>query len=288
MLAILGLCTQLLAIALWLGVKAWTGFDIANFWVNLILPIGAGLLGLVAGFGFCFARHIDAPAGGAMLATMIGFSTVGAIFMQFASYWIADMGGVPLREVYSFTDYLQMTNGNAAMRMGMHESASVIEIGAFGYVLTFAEMASYVVGSLWAYVSLGSQPYCADCARYLRHVESGRLPFSTLDAFKAYAAQLPGNGWSRLEVHRAACPPYNPLPQHEGLTTLIATLRACPGCHENLLSEHVLYVGAEGPGSIAAFAREFSWSAIPRRTPPIQPGAAVTAQPRGFGRKIQR
>jgi hypothetical protein len=284
MLALLGLSTQLLVIALWLALKAWTGFDLANFWVNLVIPIGALGMGFVAGIGFCFARHIDAPAGGAMLLTMIGFSTAGAFFMQYASYWIADTNGVPLRDLSSFADYLRMTNANAAIRMGSHESASVLEVGRMGYVLTLGEMASYVSASLWPLSALSAAPYCRDCARYLRDLENRRLPFPTLDAFKDYAAQLPQSGHARLGIHRASCPPVTPLSQHQGLTTLVATLRACPGCHDHQLTERVSYIGAEGPGSIDAFSRDFSWSGVPQQSPVASPVPSAP-QPRGFGRR---
>jgi hypothetical protein len=257
MLALVGVSSQLAAILLWLAIKTSTGFDIANFWLNFIIPFGVLMLGLVAGSGFLAARYLDAPAGRAMLVAMLGFSAAGALFIQFAGYWVADLGGMPAREIFSLGEYLQFANGNASMHL--NDFDRTVELGNLGYLMTFVEMATYVASSLIVYFAIRKFPYCEPCARYLRTVRTEKPKFRSIDDFIDYAEPLPQDGWLRMQSHLRYRSDYGPFISKPGMTTLFANHLSCPSCDAEQLIETVTCVGKDGPIAIEQFRREYAW-----------------------------
>jgi hypothetical protein len=159
----------LLTSAATLAVVDWLadhGIQAMGFFVNLIIPAGAILVGLCSGAGYAIGSRLMNVRVAKGLLVAIALTTFADYL---ANHYMAYLGlrqrMGQLGEVFSFWDYFrEMAEG---MSFKSNHGGSASELGKFGYFFLALEAAGFVLGSLVPLLILKAQVYCPDCQRYL-------------------------------------------------------------------------------------------------------------------------
>ncbi|HEX7693971.1 MAG TPA: hypothetical protein VF409_05750 [Sphingomonas sp.] len=282
-----GITTQMLAVMIWyVGIRVFHG-DILKLWVNLILPLGALVLGIVGGFGFYIAGRIakhHSTSGLRWAAVAIALATVFAI--RFLGYWMLEVDGIPVHRLVGFIPYVQATLGHAKMSFSHGlQSIGAVDVGVLGYVLEAAEWLTYAAMSYCFAAKLPQAVHCERCNHYMHESLWGSVRIDQQRRFEEFYRDLPADPAARLVALRAAeSQVATPI---GGALDLRYRLVECPTCSAAALAESgKVYTGRY-------WARTSALSRIgrfdrARHTPAPSPGpVAEPAAPgvRTFGRR---
>ena len=188
-----GIATQLFAVLCWYAFHRLFAVDVLKLWVNLILPLGALVLGIVGGWGFYLAgRRAKQPSTPnlALIAVFIAVAT--SVLIRFLGYWTAEYEGMPLHRSMDFVAYLRATLGHARIDFshGRGESA-VVHVGALGYLMELFQMAAYVIASYGFAAKLPSAIWCERCQGHMHESLSDELRYDDPRVFEERYRSLP-------------------------------------------------------------------------------------------------
>jgi hypothetical protein len=279
-----GIVTHAVAILCWYGAWRIYQVDMLKFWVNLILPFGALILGFVGAAGFLlFGRLVKQPATGELRWIAVAIAVAAAFAMRFLGYWNIEFDGVPLHDQIGFLPYLQATLGHTRMDFS-HASHALgsIEIGPIGYLMEAIQTGVYAATS---YAVVGLLPLavrCDRCRGAMDEILSGKVRMEEHRAFEDYYANLPAHPVARLPALEAT-----ESQAHGGTTGAIVLhyrLAECPSCSAAALAESgKIFTGQywttlKPLNLISRFDRT--------RAAPPPPAPPVIAPARTFGRRI--
>ncbi len=258
-----GLVTTALALAL----SGWTTevfqTSVLLFTVGYVVPIGAYLVGVVAGTGFAVVSWLR----GARITVATMWAIAGVAALAFVASQVVDY-------------YVQLAHGGAMPTLGAWfdqstRSISFVDedgqsatgpVGFWGYAVMLGVLAGFVVGTLTAPAVVRAKRYCAACSTYMRSTHVGTLPASvtgrmmlgkSAETKAAYEAEQQEAREQGIAVHdhlfalaqgadpgafaetarlvSAGTKPATKLP-----TRLQVDLTACPSCRAGVLTSQTV------------------------------------------------
>jgi hypothetical protein len=251
----LGLASQLVAIAIWYGLREYLDFDPMLFWFFFVLPVGAFCLGLLGSAGFFLAKKLNVPAGMPLAVTIVLTGLIAAGGMQYLAYATSSAS-----DIMNFGDYLQFAHGDTTM--STDRGGGTIELGSFGYLMAAGASLAYALAGLVIYFQLRETAYCDDCGQYHEERSKDKLHFPTLDALHSFRAHLAPNPEERVRQLHAAQHEHATAIKGKGATTLIAKYSHCTSCGAEHLVETVAVNNGKGDVVQKPLRMQFDWNAM--------------------------
>lgn len=143
-----------------------------GWYANGIIPVGAMLVGLVAGSGYGIASWFTgAKIGKGLMFQIVMLQLLAYMFSQYVDFLIvkAAFGNVQI----SFWEYFDLTT--RAFAWG-NDGKPGEPFGAWGYGMRALEMAGFSLCAMIAPAILFAVPYCEACQVYMKSKELGLLP----------------------------------------------------------------------------------------------------------------
>lgn len=171
-----GLITGALALlGVWALNRASDDFNIMGWYANYVIPVGAILVGLVAGLGYGIAAWwMDRRVGNLMIGAIVLLQLGVYVMAQYIEYRQLNPhyeDGSPVGFWFYF-DF--MTRAFAFKEK--HGDGFGEPMGTWGYAFRALEMAGFAFGGLIAPLILRALPYCHTCGVYMKSRELGVLP----------------------------------------------------------------------------------------------------------------
>lgn len=150
------------------------GFDPMHWYLWFIVPVGALLVGLVAGSGYTFGSLWTQyrPS-----ASFVGLIFVFQLFIYFAAQYLSfdqavrQAGGVASFQL--FLEWYQITIESLEMAFGRNQNA--VAMGKWGYLYELLRIIGFAGGSLIP-LAWTTGPYCESCGRYMKKRATRFLP----------------------------------------------------------------------------------------------------------------
>ncbi|HEX9952819.1 MAG TPA: hypothetical protein VGB53_13685 [Rubricoccaceae bacterium] len=251
-----------LMVSYWLSVRF--GFNAMGLYGWYVLPIGAFLVGLLAGSGYGIVSWgTGFRIGRNTLWIVLALQILAYAGAQVAEYQALASTGMPLP---AFGPYFDVITRD--IRFEDDEGVVGQPLGAWGYGVRGLELLGFVGGALLIPTGIRSKPYCETCGRYMKTRQLGMLPASVKerrmwrkpdDEKAAYAADqetafaqgqtvhdglfaLAGAGNApafadAVRLMKDSTKDAGKLP-----TRLVVHLSACPTCRLGMLSSQVMRV----------------------------------------------
>lgn len=169
-----GLATTALALlGVWAANQSSDDFNIMGWYAYYIFPLGALLVGLVAGCGYGVASWLT----GVRISRNL---LLAVLFLQVAAYFVAQY--IEFRHIMAaygsedvgFFEYFDATTRSFYLKS--KGSSPGDALGGWGYVFRLLEIAGFAFGGMIAPLILRAKPYCENCQIYMRTKNLGLLP----------------------------------------------------------------------------------------------------------------
>ena len=172
-----GLITTALSLAgvYWLN-KNHPDVNIMGWYVKLIIPIGALIVGLACGSGYGIGSAMSGKKiSRSLLLTVVLLQVVAYFTAQYIEYReiVAQMKEAGYEPV-GFPEYLHVMTTSIAWKQKNGEMGE--PLGAWGYGLRALEITGFVLGGLIVPAVMSARPYCDRCRRYMKTRELGVIP----------------------------------------------------------------------------------------------------------------
>lgn len=169
-----GIATTVLALALRVWLLDAASTDALLFVVWYVLPIGAYVVGVVAGVGYGAASWATGTRiTGSAMAAIAGIAVVAFAASQIADYLIVRSYGGALP---SFGAWFDAVTREIAFTSDRGPDTG--PVGVLGYGVMLAVMVGFVLGSITVPAVVRAKNYCAACGTYMRSTHVGTLPAS--------------------------------------------------------------------------------------------------------------
>jgi hypothetical protein len=148
-------------------------FNVMGWYVNYVIPLGALLVGLVAGSGYGMASWVTSvKISRRLLWLMLALQVTAYFAALYVEYRQLDLyeGG---RRV-GFLEYVDRSARQFAWKQ--RDGRPGTPLGAWGYAFRLLELGGFVAGGLVIPLILKGHPYCEACQLYLRRKALGLLP----------------------------------------------------------------------------------------------------------------
>ncbi|NKE86979.1 hypothetical protein CO651_15310 [Rhizobium phaseoli] len=243
--SIFGIATFLLTVIAVVAVNQFTDFNFFTLSFFVVVPAGALLCGAAAASGYYFGSLLFHTRPTVLILIQI---LVVAAIAQFAIYYgeyrLLDLeNGRMASDVVSFSEYLDIYLSHTSLRVG-RAGTNTGDIGDYGRILAFIQFLGFVVGGVFVWLMLRVYPVCEKCGRYLRTLAKKQQIFSTQEDFTRYYDNLfevPVDG-----PHFAQLMKWQPGKGDKivkGTIQTQTTLRGCPNCHTQRISQEVKVCG---------------------------------------------
>lgn len=206
--------------------------NIMGWFIEYVIPLGAGLVGVGAASGFCLGSWLTGQRlDGRLLALVMIVLAAGYFSAEYVEFRVAYPYGVlddsgHLLGFWSYMDFM-----TRAIHFGNHRG-----LGLWGYGVRAVELSGFVCGGVFGTLWLLDRvPYCAACSRYQR-----TAPIALLDAgAQEQLAMIVAKRHDGRQLHdeiEAQCPASSLedtacLPERASLLLI-----HCPMCGEGKLS----------------------------------------------------
>ncbi|HVW01601.1 MAG TPA: hypothetical protein VHB77_14710 [Planctomycetaceae bacterium] len=228
--------------------------NVMGWYADGVIPIGAILVGFIAGSGYGVASWLTGSKIGSGLMWKILFLQIGCYFLaQYVEFLILRNANA-LPPAVTFWEYFDVITRSFAWE---DHGKPGQPFGVWGYGMRAFEIAGFALSGLIAPTILFSVPYCDACQIYMRTEDLGRLPAGVTvrkikkkdtEGQQAYAAEQQAalqQGQQHLEALLATVGANDPqrfvqlIHEHaprkkeiEAQTTRLAvSLQRCRGCH---------------------------------------------------------
>src|SRR5688572_23856592 len=169
-----GLITTALTLAgvYWMNQNA-EDFNIMGWYANYVLPVGAVIVGALAGCGYGIGSAMSGLKVSRRLLTLI-------VLFQVIAYFIAQY--IEYRDIVTrlgitglgFWEYFHI---NAVSFAWKQKDGDMGEpLGYWGYAFHALEVAGFALGGLIVPAVMMARPYCDTCRRYMKTRELGAIP----------------------------------------------------------------------------------------------------------------
>ncbi|MCB1236856.1 MAG: hypothetical protein KDM91_17445 [Verrucomicrobiae bacterium] len=157
-----------------------TDFNIMGWYWFFVVPIGAMIVGAVAGLGYALgSRLMDVKIRGGFLLVVFLTAGLNWVASHYVTYrHLSEQLEETSRESFTFGAYMRAVSENFAFK---DRSGKVGKpLGKVGYLFTILEMGGFSIGTLIPVLLLGLRPYCHQCGRYLKKTAT-RIVGSEMD-----------------------------------------------------------------------------------------------------------
>jgi hypothetical protein len=147
-------------------------FHLMGWYANFVIPLGAMLVGLVAGSGYGVASWMTgAKISKGLLFQIVLLQIAVYFFSQYVEFLLIkrQLGNPPI----AFLDYFDAITRAFAFN---NNGRPGVPFGAWGYGMRALEIAGFSLCGLVAPAILFSVPYCESCQVYMRTADLGLLP----------------------------------------------------------------------------------------------------------------
>lgn len=145
-----------------------TEVNVMGWYINLIFPAGAILVGLLASSGYALAAWgLGVKINKITLAAIIAIQICSYFAIHYTEYAIH--GPIVDRStghIITFTEYYHLTTVN--MQWKSRSSTEATTLGGLGYLVRSGEIIGFVIGTLVAPALLMTRLYCELCERYMK------------------------------------------------------------------------------------------------------------------------
>jgi hypothetical protein len=150
------------------------GFHPMGWYANYVLPVGALLVGLIAGCGYGIGSWMTgARVHRHLLVTVVVVQIAVYFAFQYVEFWLFVRPQAPI----PFTTYFDLATRSFAWS---NHGKPGNPLGAWGYGIRLLEIAGFAAGGVIAPAILLRKPYCDRCGVYQRTREVGLVPAGVL------------------------------------------------------------------------------------------------------------
>ncbi len=143
--------------------------NVMGWYANYIIPVGAMLVGFLAGSGYGLASWLTGAKIGKALMLQVLLLQVACYFLaQYVSFLMLNLPPGP-----TFWQYFDAATRSFAWN---NHGQPGVPFGIWGYAIRTLEIAGFSLSGLFAPAILFSVPYCDACQVYMRTKDLGRLP----------------------------------------------------------------------------------------------------------------
>jgi hypothetical protein len=236
--AALGFFSSLMVIIFDAWVRQRFGTDLMQFWVNLIIPIGALGLGMLASSGFVAgARISNFPAKTTLLVTMLASAAASFVMLHIIRYFTDTIGGIPMQNLIGLGSYLSDSLTHGSIKLSHDSSAEAFDLGKGGFVLPLGEFAGFIGGMAVGFFTLRKMPHCKKCRNYFDTVTSRSLKFRDTESFEHFFQSLPQESFARLGCLNRFETGYSPAISKKGMWTFSFKHKRCSSCQDQFVTE---------------------------------------------------
>lgn len=232
-----GLITSLLTVAIVVAVDEATGFGIFTFAVFLVVPVGAALCGAVAASGYYLASiYLHRRPRPVLLVQMAAIAALTQFLIYYAEYLTLVVDGTPVSAVLGFGEYMDIVLTKAHYGVGRTGQIDTGEVGSLGYALAALQFIGFLAGGVGLYLYLKKRPFCEHCSKYFQLLKSKQDLFGDQQEFvDYYDAEFADPVDSPEFAARVAEERKAPIQQ--GTIKLVTRVLQCPGCAEQIVHQ---------------------------------------------------
>jgi hypothetical protein len=158
---------------------------VMGWYANYVIPVGAILVGLVAGAGYGIASWwLGVRIGRWLLLAVIGMQAAAYFAAEYVEYRDVrkqlEVDGMILESTGALPTFWQYYDIKARSFQSKGKGANdrTEPLGVWGYVFVGLAAVGFIAGGLIAPAVLFSKPYCEPCQRYMKTKALGTLPAS--------------------------------------------------------------------------------------------------------------
>jgi hypothetical protein len=288
-----GIGTSFAALVLVFVLSA-VGFDPMTFYIFFIVPVGALLVGLLAGSGYALMSWIRNSF--VHFRSKVIIFVLGALTYVLAHYitYMALLAAndVP-SEAFSFFDYIRLLCENISYG-DIHDDEGVA-LGKFGYLIQLVEWAGFAFGGIIPLLILQTIPYCHHCQRYKKPLLNVFINSEETKALlkkqkKAAKTQIIEDAVAKLvalsepllgQMETSSLQENIQLLENEprkvakdSIANLNIKLQKCPNCDEHTVRAFLQNVTVDGKANINEIRKMDVPAVQPTAPTQIQPGDA--------------
>lgn len=176
-----GIMTTIVALGLVYGINsASEDINLMGYYFWFIVPIGAIIVGLIAGSGYGIASWFSGLKISGILLGIVFTLLVGGYFvaqyLEFRSLGPLELEDGTVLGFWTYFDIVTQSQGYAVDGKTVAET-----LGLWGYGLRLLEVAGFSGGGLIIPLVMMKKPYCDECRRYMRTKDLRLLPASVGD-----------------------------------------------------------------------------------------------------------
>ena len=158
------------------------GINIFTWKAWLVIPIGAGFVGMLGASGAILAAryfNIVPTLLDAVFMVAIAAATMLLIYyLDYATLVLDD--GRKASDLIDFTSFVDLVLTKSHMRIG-RMAHDIGEVGQMGYVVALIEFIGFLVGGAATFLFIKGLPRCRDCGSYLCWPKTKRTKELTVD-----------------------------------------------------------------------------------------------------------
>jgi hypothetical protein len=215
------------------------GINFFTMKVWLVIPVGAGLVGMLGASGAILAAryfNIVPTILDAVFMVVIAAATMLLIYyLDYATLVLDD--GRKASDLIDFASYVDLVLTKSHMRLGRAGQIDTGEVGQFGYWLAAIEFAGFLVGGAATFLFIRGMARCGDCGSYLRKLKTKRTKELTFDETDRIIDLFNRGDLETVQGLLAWAPRERKLDSKKGLITF--DLLGCPKCKTEAVTAKV-------------------------------------------------
>lgn len=216
-------------------------FSVLNYWINLIIPAGAILFGIVAGVGFMVAGRLfsirPTLADIIFVGVIAAFGPISSLYLFFKISVEPEIGG-------NFLQFMEYIASHSSYSLSGN-SASSVGSGIGLSLLIGKGLGAGIGAMIMGFLNLAAE-YCENCQAYMKKIFSKQVFFPDIESLlKFYQALVLNPAATSAKLQDEA----EKILKQKGHDFIFqAEIHSCPKCQEQ---RGKFQGGKKGPKNIA-------------------------------------
>jgi hypothetical protein len=159
------------------------GINFFTMKVWLIIPVGAGIVGMLGASGAILAaRYFNIVPTIIDAAFMVVIAAATMLLIYYLDYMTLVLDdGRRASDLVDFTSYVDLVLTTSHMRVGRAGQIDTGEVGQLGYALAAIEFVGFLIGGATTFLFIKGMARCGNCGSYLRKLKTKRTKELTFD-----------------------------------------------------------------------------------------------------------